>query len=141
MRLILLAVAFPTASGSFLAYSSLELEDSLAQTPDTWGTSGPTDCKGACNGRQRCEAMACSPIYQNLLSGSPTCCSSFAGTPQANSLPRDSAADLSDSSSDHDDLGSENDPGVDEDVHMFEFSPSAPYMDPEALNNMDHIYI
>eukprot|EP00656_Telonema_subtile_P034912 TRINITY_DN38937_c0_g1_i2.p1 TRINITY_DN38937_c0_g1~~TRINITY_DN38937_c0_g1_i2.p1 ORF type:complete len:365 (+),score=26.93 TRINITY_DN38937_c0_g1_i2:71-1165(+) len=152
--------AFANASSSYLAYCSLDLDDSFAKTPETWGSAGTP--KGT-PGRARCEAMACSPIYQNLLSGSPLYGNSnltatplssamLVGTPitQANSVPRESHESVcyDDSSSDEDygdlDLCSEDEDGcldADEDNQMFDFSPAIHCGGDEGLRDMDHIYI
>lgn len=127
-------VAFPNASRSFLAYSSLEMDESMCQTPDNWGSAG---------GRQRCEAMTCSPIYQNI-SGSPTYGESLcASTPQANSIPRDSHdadLDTSDGEDLSDPLGCLSDEMEEDDEHVFVFSPSQPHLEAE-IKDMNHIYI
>lgn len=148
-------VMFPNASSSYLAYCSLDLDDSFARTPETWGSMGTP--KGT-PGRARCEAMACSPIYQNMLCGSPTCGSltdtnlnsSFVGTPhtEANSVPRESHESVcfDDSSDDDDDLevfeGMDGCLDQEDDAPIFDFSPAVGLLEEdEGWNNMDQISI
>jgi len=143
-------VSFPNASSSFMAYSNLDLDDSFSATPEKWGSMGTTP-RGTPGGRARCEAMACSPIYQNMLSGSPTYGNSLLvgssiGLPQAHSVPRESseATAFEDSSEDEMNAGTDDDDGCfegDEEDPMFVFSPAVERMDEDGLNEMDSIYI
>jgi len=155
-------VTLPDTSGSFLANSglamTLEAEDPLSITPvgtpvsmgismgkrSGWLASTP---EGGSVGRQRCESMLCSPIFQGLpSSGSPY---GWGTTPQANSVPRECSQDLLDSSMDSSDDEIEElelnqqEPSDDDDHEnfLFEFSPTIPKSEEESLKHMNHIYI